>query len=186
MSGKYCHWGGCCRRRPQTSLPFSPPSSLSRGHASSLAEPGLRLSAVSWLAGAFAPLLVARRPWPPPASSLLLPFVLGLPFSTLLSLFFPFCSLLFPFCSLFFPFSLPLCFSLLPSVPFLPFSLLSLFYPFPFCPFSSLVPFLPFSLFTSPIPLSALHSVHPTQSTPLSNSQKYSQKQHVSNQLETY
>ena len=186
LSGKYCHWGGCCRRRPQTSLPFSPPSSLSRGHASSLAEPGLRLSAVSWLAGAFAPLLVARRPWPPPASSLLLPFVLGLPFSTLLSLFFPFCSLLFPFCSLFSPFSLPLCFSLLPSVPFLPFSLLSLFYPFPFCPFSSLFPFLPFSLFTSPIPLSALHSVHPTQSTPLSNSQKYSQKQHVSNQLETY
>ena len=69
LSGKYCHWGGCCRRRPQTSLPFSPPSSLSRGHASSLAEPGLRLSAVSWLAGAFAPLLVARRPRPPPASS---------------------------------------------------------------------------------------------------------------------
>ena len=155
MSGKYCHWGGCCRRRPQTSLPFSPPSSLSRGHASSLpcrARPSVECCVLlpALLRRCCAPPLASPRFFP------LLPFVLGLPFSTLLltllslflPMFSPFCSLLFPFCP-FFP--SPLLF----SSPF------SLFYPFPFCPFSTLFPspffpssfssvFYPFRFFSVP------------------------------------
>ena len=83
LSGKYCHWVGCCRRRPQTSLPFSPPSSLSRGHASSLpcrARPSVECCVLL-------PALKLRRCCAPPLASprffRLLHFVLGLPFSTL-------------------------------------------------------------------------------------------------------
>ena len=169
MSGKYCHWGGCCRRRPQTSLPFSPPSSLSRGHASSLpcrARPSVECCVLACrrfcAAAGCAPPLASPRffPFAPfcPRPPFLYPFVPLFPF------LFPFVPFLFPFFP-FFPspllFSSPFCpFStLFPFVPFLPFSLLSLFFP---CPFSSLFPFH-FTHSTQCTPLGPPHPVHSTQ-----------------------